>query len=143
MKKQYLLLFFFVLLLSNAGQAQDNCCPQVKNSESTAQVKLELMDEDKVHAIIGKEIELFTDYINQNLEYPKSAEYTMLEGEMRVRIVYENGFDRIAITKSIHPGIDEMVLHHIGEYVNNFDREYAGAPRLVFDLPITFRMTNW
>lgn len=143
MKKQNLLVFIFVLLQFTTAQAQENCCIQLNNKELTELGKdSNPISEDKMKAIIDEEIKLFTDYISQNFEYPKRAMYNMLEGNMVVHIIYDNGFDSIKITKSLDSEIDEMVLENIGKYIKNFDREYPGAPRLAFDLPINFRMRH-
>jgi len=145
MKKQNVLVFIFVLFQFTQAQAQaqaqvqELCCLHADNKEAQELV----VSVDKMKAILDEEIRLFTNYLSQNIEYPKRAKYKMLEGNMIVHIIYDNGFDSIEITKSIDPEIDEMVLDNIREYIKNFDRDYQGAPRLAFDLPLNFRMEYW
>lgn len=140
MKKQYLLVFTFLLFQFSEAQAQDICCLKVDNKE-VAEIGKEFraISQDKMKVIIDEEIKLFTNYLSQSFEYPKHAKYKMLEGNMIVRIVYDSGFESIKVTKSIDPEIDKMVLDNIQEYIKNFDREYLGAPRLAFDLPVNFK----
>lgn len=141
MKKQYLLAIIIVLFQFPEAQAQETCCVQIDHKAATELgIELDPMSQDKMKTILDEEIKLFTNYINQNFEYPERAKYKMLEGNMIVHIIYDKGFDSIQITKSIDPEIDEMVLENIHEYIKKFDRKYPGAPRLAFDLPINFRM---
>lgn len=147
MKKQYILVFVFILFqitqaqAQSQAEAQEHCCIEASKEERTQLIKKkDPMSNANMKKVLDKEIILFTNYLSQNLEYPERAEQIMLEGKMMVHIVYENGFDRIEITKSIDPEIDAMVLDNIREYVKNFDRDYPVAPRLSFELPINFHM---
>jgi hypothetical protein len=106
-----------------------------KLSEGSKQVP-----DDKMQAILQEEIKRFTDYAANEFEYPEQVKDHCIEGEMIVRVVYNKGFESIEIVKSIDPFLDKMVLKNISTYVKNFDRNYENAPRLVFKLPINFRM---
>lgn len=94
----------------------------------------------ELQATLENEIKRFTDFVANEFEYPDSAKEYCLEGEMIIRVVYNNGFESVEITKSIDPLLEDMVMEKIEEYIKAFDRKYVDAPRLVFKIPIEFRM---
>ncbi|MFT4667735.1 MAG: hypothetical protein ACI8YQ_001998 [Polaribacter sp.] len=141
MKKQNLLFAFLFLFSVTGAQAQDHCCLLTNNQEVTKLSEgSKQVPDDKMQAILQEEIKRFTDYAANEFEYPEQVKDHCIEGEMIVRVVYNKGFESIEIVKSIDPFLDKMVLKNISTYVKNFDRNYENAPRLVFKLPINFRM---
>jgi len=140
MKNQLLLLTFFLLSFAEV-QAQNVCCLNVNSKEITQIGKDSLcMSNEQIEAVLKDEIKRFTDYAANEFEYPDLAKGYCLEGEMIVRVVYNKGFERVEITKSINPILDKMVMDQITEYINNFDRTYDRSPRLVFKIPIHFSL---
>ncbi len=140
MKKQLLLLAFLFISLIDL-QAQHVCYLESKDKETT-QVRKDTLcvSNDKMQAILKSEINRFTDYVAREFEYPELAKEYCFEGEMIVRVVYDEGFETVEITKSISPLLDRMVMNHITNYISNFDRKYVQAPRLVFKIPINFKL---
>jgi len=141
MKNQTLFLAFLFLFSFTEIQAQDLYSLANSNKGVTQyEEEFSRTSNDEMQTTLEAEIKRFTDYVANEFEYPTLARDHCMEGEMIIKVVYNKGFESVEITKSINTLFDKMVMEHITAYINNFDRTYDQAPRLVFKIPINFRM---
>ncbi len=143
MKNRNLLLILF-LLFSVGAQAQ-NCDPAscyyaAVSKKGASDNKTILSTQEDIQAVLNEEIQRFTEFVSTDLEYPDLAKDQCFEGQVIVRVVYNHGFESTKIVQSANPLLDEAVMDRIKKYIENFDRQYEHHSRLVFKVPINFRL---
>ncbi len=142
--KKNLLPILCCLFLSTGLFAQEDL--SYVNIHETVNAPLEkpapISNSDKeMKEELAYELKQFTNYLNQEMDYPEIAQLYNVEGKMILEIVFDGQIQKITVVKSLTPDCEKMVISKIKEYVSSWDgSKNESIPSLTLKLPIGVRL---
>ena len=146
MKKQTLLLLVSLFLISILDAQSALSFANTSNSQIELDKTADTPKKEKgeISEKIAQELQLFTDYLATEIEYPEMAQLYNVEGLMVVRVVFDGEIKDIKIVQSLNADCDKLVIKKIKEYASNWDRkDYEDIPLLAFEIPLSFKLQGF